>query len=100
MTGARGDEAQNKMAARAGVMPTHDPAWPMIPSGGGLPAPPPPSPQAQPDEDEEQDEPMPDEPMQDASGAWTLVVGLRASAITYRIRGSRYCRRSSVQFKQ
>ena len=65
-------------------MPTRDPAWPMIPSGGGLPAPPPPSPQAQPDEDEEQDEPMPDEPMQDASGAWTLVVGLRASAITYQ----------------
>ena len=32
------------MAARAGVMPTRDPAWPMNPSGGGLPAPPPPSP--------------------------------------------------------
>ena len=37
------DEANG---ARAGIMPTRDPAWPMIPSGGGLPTPPPPSPPA------------------------------------------------------
>ena len=32
--------------ARVGVAPTRDPAWPTIPSGGGLPAPLPPSPPA------------------------------------------------------
>ena len=32
--------------ARVGVAPTRDPAWPTIPSGGGLPTPPPPSPPA------------------------------------------------------
>ena len=40
-----GRQAQQD-GARAGVMPTRDPAWPMIPSGGGLPTPPPPSPPA------------------------------------------------------
>ena len=43
--GVRGDEGQQD-GSRAGVMPARDPAWPMIPSGGGLPAPPPPSPPA------------------------------------------------------
>ena len=34
----RASEAKraNKMAARAGVLPALDPAWPTIPSGGGL----------------------------------------------------------------
>ena len=40
-----GRQAQQD-GARAGVMPARDPAWPTIPSGGGLPTPPPPSPPA------------------------------------------------------
>ena len=43
--GVRGDEGQQD-GSRAGVLPARDPAWPTIPSGGGLPTSPPPSPPA------------------------------------------------------